>query len=87
MHSDFLGSDGQLARDPHGCIKTIYFKIGKIDNEGRFLYKIRRSGPWCAAAAATAAAVQCVWRVYDVVYFIALASCKSSLVPCVQLVL
>ena len=31
--------------------------------------------------------VQCVWRVYDVVYFIALASCKSSLVPCVQLVL
>ena len=40
-----------------------------------------------AAAAATAAAVQCVWRVYDVVYFIALASCKSSLVPCVQLVL
>ena len=29
----------------------------------------------------------CVWRVYDVVYFIALASCKSSLVPCVQLVL
>ena len=40
-----------------------------------------------AAAAVTGAAVQCVWRVYDVVYFIALASCKSSLVPCVQLVL
>ena len=39
-----------ISRDPHGCIKTIQFQIGNIDNEGRFLYKIYRAGPWCAVA-------------------------------------
>ncbi len=30
--------------------------MGNIDNEGRFLYKILCSGPWCAAAAVVAVA-------------------------------
>ena len=41
------------SRDPHGCIKTIYFLKSNIDNEGRFLYKIRRSGPWCVTWSVT----------------------------------
>ena len=40
-----------IARDPLGCIKTILFQIGYIDYEGRFLYKIWRSGLLCAASA------------------------------------
>ena len=29
--------------------KTVHFQIDNVDNEGRFLYKIRHSGPWCGA--------------------------------------
>ena len=36
------------SRDPHECIKTVRFQIDNVDNEGRFLYKIRHSGSWCA---------------------------------------
>ena len=32
-----------------GALKQFNSQIGNIDNEGRFLYKIRHSGPWCAA--------------------------------------
>jgi hypothetical protein len=32
------------------ALKPFNSKIGNIDNEVRFLYKIRRSGPWCGGA-------------------------------------
>ena len=50
MHRDLVGSDG-LQETPHRCIKTIHFQIGNINNEGRFLYKNRQSGPWCGRPA------------------------------------
>ena len=47
MDYEFLIDLCWTSRDPHGCIKAIWLQIGSIDNEGRILYKIRHSGPWC----------------------------------------
>ena len=46
MHHDFLGSVG-LQETHMDALKSFNFQIGNIDNERRFLYKIRHSGPLC----------------------------------------
>ena len=49
MYCDFLGSYG-LQETHMDALKYVQFQIGNIDSEGRFLYKIRHSGPKCSAA-------------------------------------
>ena len=45
----FLGSYG-LQETHMDALKYFQFQIGNIDSGGRFLYKIRHSGPRCSAA-------------------------------------
>ena len=51
MQYDFLGSVS-LQETHMDALKSFNFQIVNIDNEGRFLYKIRQSGPLCGTHSA-----------------------------------